>query len=187
MLAIVTGIPGTGKSTVANMTLQELKEEGEEYMFINYGDIMFEIAKNLKIVEDRDDMRKLSPELQKRIQKNAAEKIAEISKKEKVLLDTHCTINTPKGFLPGLPEWILKRLNPSIIILIESEAGEIIKRRNYDKTRKRDMEEEEKINLQQEANRSIAMGYSILTGCTVKMIKNPQGSIEEAVKEMKKV
>jgi adenylate kinase len=182
MLAVVTGIPGTGKTTVATKAMDILQGEGIAYKMVTYGTVMFEIAKEKKLVEDRDDMRKLDPQTQKEIQEKAAKKISEGG--GNVIVDTHCTISTPKGYLPGLPEWVLEKLEPDCIILVEAESEEIAKRRTGDRSRSRDDEMEEGIELHQMMNRCFAAAYSVLSGATVKVVKNPQGRIEEAAGEM---
>ena len=184
MLAIVTGIPGTGKTTVATKAISMLKEDGISWELATYGDFMFDIAKAKDFVEDRDQMRELKPDQQREIQKDAANKIADLAKNKNILLDTHCTINTKKGYLPGLPEWVLHELAPVYFILVEAGSEEIAMRRQGDKTRRRDNELEEGISLHQEMNRNIAAAYSVFTGCTVKIIKNPQGKIDQAAGEM---
>ncbi len=184
MLAIVTGIPGTGKTTVATKALDILEKEGKKYELITYGDIMVEIAISKNIVKHRDEMRRLNPDQQKEIQKLAAKKISKFSRDRNVLVDTHCTISTPKGYLPGLPEWVLKELMPDFFIIIESKPEEISKRRESDKSRKRDSEITGEIKLHQEMNRSIAAAYSVFTGATVAIIQNRQGQINEAVNRM---
>ena len=67
---------------------------------------MFEVASGQKIVSERDEMRKLPGPVQKDIQREAAQAIAKIE--GNVIIDTHCTVKTPKGFLAGLPEWVLR-------------------------------------------------------------------------------
>ena len=44
MLAIVTGIPGTGKTTVASKAMSMLQDEGVVYEMVTYGDVMIDIA-----------------------------------------------------------------------------------------------------------------------------------------------
>ncbi|OYT26914.1 MAG: adenylate kinase [Candidatus Altiarchaeales archaeon ex4484_96] len=187
MLVVLTGIPGTGKTTVANKALGELSDEGIKYELVTYGDIMFDIGSNLGLVKDRDDMRKLKSDEQKKIQRLAGVKIGQIAEEKDILLDTHCTISTPKGFLPGFPEWVLRELSPKIFVLVEADPEEIDLRRSSDKTRKRDKDNIGGIRTHQELNRSIAMSYSIFSGCTVKIILNPQGRLEQAVAELKEV
>ncbi len=184
MLAVVTGIPGTGKTTVATKALDILEKEGKKYELITYGDIMVEIAISKNIVKHRDEMRRLNPDQQKEIQKLAAKKISKFSRNKDVLVDTHCTISTPKGYLPGLPEWVLSELKPNFFILIESKPEEIPTRRESDKSRNRDSEITDEIKLHQEMNRSIAAAYSVFTGATVAIIQNRQGQINEAVNRM---
>jgi len=187
MLAIVTGIPGTGKTTIATRALDELSEEGVEYERVTYGTVMSEIAKEEGLVSNRDEMRKLDPKTQRRIQEKAAEKIRENAKDGNILIDTHCTISTPEGYLPGLPENVLRLLKPDTIILVESDPEEINVRRDGDKTRKRDDEGLYEIRLHQDTNRNFAAAYAVISGATVEVIRNPQGDVEKAVKEMKNI
>jgi adenylate kinase len=183
-VVIVTGTPGAGKTTVLNGAIEKLKDR---YEIINYGDEMFRIASERKLVQHRDEMRKLSPEVQKDIQKLAAESIAERSKEISVIVDTHSTIKTPKGYLPGLPIWVIEKLNPDQIILVEADPDEIIIRRLKDATRERDAEYIKDVEEHQLINRATAMAYAIQTGATVKLIKNHDGKLEEAVEEMEEV
>ncbi|MEA3255670.1 MAG: adenylate kinase [Candidatus Altiarchaeota archaeon] len=184
MLAVLTGIPGTGKTTVAKKALEILRDDNVNYELVTYGDIMFDEAKCRGLVDDRDQMRKLDSKQQKEIQKESAKKISEIGAEKSILVDTHCTIRTPRGYLPGLPQEVLNELKPDVFILIEAGPEEIAVRRQGDKTRQRDGELTEEIRLHQELNRDIAMAYSVFTGCTVKIIENPQGKIDEAAEEM---
>ena len=141
-LVVLTGIPGSGSTTLLNKALEEV-----DYVHLNYGDIMTEIAIEEKIVDDRDALRKLSPDVQKEIQEKAAKRIKERSESENVIVDTHCTINTPSGFLPGLPIWVLNELQPNLFVMIEANPDEIIYRRLNDDTRSRDIERAKDIQL----------------------------------------
>lgn len=178
-VVVIAGIPGSGSTTVLNKALENLN-----YINVNYGDVMINIAQDEGIVEDRDSLRTLSPDVQKEIQKNAAKSIREMSQVNNIIVDTHCTIKTPAGFLPGLPKWVLDELQPDMFILIEADNEEILIRRLSDKTRTRDMEKLKDIGLHQEMNRSVAMAYAALTGATVKIIKNHDNRLEEPVEDM---
>ncbi len=182
-LIVVTGVPGSGTTTVVRKALERVKG----YRFINYGDIMFEIAKKQGLVDHRDEIRKLSQDTQKRIQKEAAEEIARIRENENVILDTHCTVATPKGYLPGLPEYILRTLKPDMFIIIEANPDEILGRRLKDASRRRDITSEEEIQEHQQINRSIATSYCMLTGATLKILKNHDGKLEECVNSFVKL
>jgi len=176
---VIAGIPGSGSTTILNKALESI-----DYVNVNYGDVMIKIAREEGIAEDRDSLRKLSAQVQKEIQKKAAKSIREMTDESNIIVDTHCTIKTPAGFLPGLPKWVLEELQPDIFILIEADNDEILMRRLNDKTRIRDMEKIGDIELHQEINRATAMSYAVLTGATVKIIKNHDNSLEEPVEDM---
>ena len=174
-VVVVTGIPGVGKTTVMKRAA-----EGMDIKFVTFGTVMIDIAKEMNLVENRDEMRKLSLEQQKELQIKTAEKIGTM---KNVIVDTHCTIKTPKGYLPGLPEWVVKKLNPTAIVVVEADPEEIYNRRAKDTTRSRDPDSKEKIDEHQQINRAAAMAYAALTGATVKIVFNHDDAIEDAVKE----
>ncbi|MGN1362673.1 MAG: adenylate kinase [Methanobrevibacter sp.] len=181
-LVILTGIPGTGSTTVLNKTLEKV-----DYLHLNYGDVMTQIAIDNGIVENRDQLRKLSPEVQKDIQRQAAVKIKKQSENKNIIVDTHCTINTPSGYLPGLPKWVLEELQPDMFILVEAYPDEIIYRRLNDDSRERDTEKAKDIQLHQELNRAASMAYAVLTGATVKIIQNHDNHLGSTVDKLAKL
>jgi adenylate kinase len=145
---------------------------------------MFEVAHAEGLVVDRDEMRKLDRISQKRLQKTAAEKIAAID--GNVIIDTHASVKTPNGYLAGLPEWVITAIMPDIIVLVETDNDQILLRRLSDETRVRDMEGSRSIAEHQEMNRAFAASYSMLTGCTIKIITNPDFLLDKAVDELVK-
>ena len=175
-VVVVTGIPGVGKTTV-------MKEaaEGIDIQFVTFGTVMADIAIEMNLVKDRDEMRKLTLERQKELQIKTAEKVA---KMDNVIVDTHCTVKTPKGYMPGLPEWVIKKLNPTAIVVVEADPEEIYNRRSKDITRDRDPDSKEKIAEHQQMNRAAAMAYATLSGATVKIVFNHDNAIEDAVKNV---
>ena len=178
-LVVLTGIPGSGSTTLLGKALEEV-----DYVHLNYGDIMTEIAIQEKLVDDRDALRKLPAETQKDIQAKAAREIKQRSENDNVIVDTHCTINTPAGFLPGLPIWVLEELQPDLFILIEANPDEIIYRRLNDDSRQRDLQKAKEIKLHQEMNRATSMAYATLTGATVKVLENHDGHLDASVKKL---
>jgi adenylate kinase len=176
---VVTGIPGVGKTTV-----MQKAAEGMDITFVTFGTVMIDIAKELNWVKDRDEMRKLSLDQQKQLQIKTAEKVG---KMKNVIVDTHCTVKTPKGYMPGLPEWVLRKLNPSALIIVEADPQEIYDRRAKDTTRNRDPDSVEKIAEHQMINRAAAMSYATLTGATVKIVFNHDNALDAAVKEAEPV
>jgi len=176
---VVTGIPGVGKTTV-----MQKAAEGLNIKFVTFGSVMIDIAKELGLARDRDEMRKLPLNKQKELQIRTAERVAEM---KNVIVDTHCTVKTPQGYMPGLPEWVIKRLKPKTIVIVEADPEEIYMRRQKDKTRKRDPDTIDEINEHQQINRAIAMAYAALSGATVKIVFNHDNAIDEAVEQAKPV
>ena len=173
-VVIVTGVPGVGKSTVMNAA----QEYG--YKIVNFGSTMFEEAQK-EGVNDRDDMRKLPIEKQQSLQKQAGERIAQMGN---VVVDTHASILTSSGYMPGLPEWTVRALNPDIIVLVEATPEEIEGRRNKDATRARDKDD---IGLHQSVNREYAATAAAITGSTVAIVENHDNQVDVAVEQFRKI
>ncbi len=175
MRIIVTGVPGVGKSTVMDGV-----SKNTGMRIVNFGDVMFEMAKTMG-VKNRDEIRKLPAEKQREIQKKAGE---ELGKMDNVIIDTHMSIKTPSGYLPGLPEWVLREIRPSVLVLIEAHPDDIYSRRNRDNTRLRDMETADDIRVHQDLNRSFASACAVLSGATVVIVKNEEGKVDKAVEDL---
>jgi adenylate kinase len=172
---VVTGIPGVGKTTV-----MQKAAEGMDISFVTFGTVMSDIAIDDGLVKDRDQMRKLNLEQQRKLQIKSAKKVASMGN---VILDTHCTVKTPKGYMPGLPEWVIKEINPASIVVVEADPQEIFNRRASDQTRNRDPDTVAQIEEHQMINRATAMAYAAMTGATVKIVFNHDDKINEAVKQ----
>ena len=182
-IVVVTGVPGSGKSTVVDGALKKLRAQRITYDILNYGDTMLELMRE-EGIKDRDEMRKLTLDQQKQLQIKTAEKVGKMNN---VIVDTHCTVKTPQGYLPGLPEWVLRKLNPTAIVIVEADPQEIYQRRAKDTTRNRDPDSVEKIAEHQMMNRAAAMAYATLTGATVKIVFNHDNALDAAVKEAEPV
>ncbi|MEM3401910.1 MAG: AAA family ATPase, partial [Candidatus Hadarchaeales archaeon] len=74
-VAVITGVPGSGKSTVVGRTLEELRKEGIEYTVVNYGDVMLELMREKEGITHRDDMRKVPTQRYREIQREAGRRI----------------------------------------------------------------------------------------------------------------
>ncbi len=170
LLAVVVGVPGVGKSSVASAAI----EKG--WKLVNFGDVMFEIAKEKYGISHRDEMRlKIPPSEYPKLQEEAARKIAAME--GKVILDTHCTVYKPEGYYPGLPMNILQILKPKAFILIEAPPEDIIQRREKDAAVRKRFEDPKE---QQELNRYFAAAYCAISGASLAIIKNLQGRLDEA-------
>jgi len=185
---VVTGIPGTGKTTVCNIVEKLAKKAGVDVNVINYGTVMVEELQKYKRDLERDAMRKADLDFQRKLQREVAEAV---SKKIRQLngvkiIDTHMSIKTLEGYLPGLPFHVLQLLKPELFVLIEAKPSEISSRRMKDVTRKRDEAIEEAVKEELLFSRLMAGACAILTGAPVKIVINAEGKQEEAAKEILK-
>ncbi len=176
MRVVISGIPGVGKSTILEMVSKKT-----QYEIINFGSLMFDMAVDLDLVKSRDDIRRLDVDTQKNLQKKASNKIG---KMDNIIIDTHMSIKSPAGYLPGLPEWVLRELMVSSYFLIESTPEEIKRRRENDSSRSRDSDTVQDIKEHQEVNRYYAAAYSVYSGATIKYIYNPDNNPEIAAESI---
>jgi adenylate kinase len=174
-MLVVMGLPGAGKSTV----LKVAEERG--WKVLNYGTLMMEIAEKEFSIKDRDELRKQSADVQKKIQARVGQKLSEI-KERQVVLDTHCSVNTPKGYLPGLPYSLLKDLNVERFVLITAPIEDVLRRRQKDASRIRDAQSPESLKEHDDMNKAMLASYAILGGAPATILINADGKIEN-VKE----
>ncbi|MCX8194639.1 MAG: adenylate kinase [Candidatus Micrarchaeota archaeon] len=176
-ITIVMGVPGAGKSTV----LEAIKSN-PKCRLVNYGDLMFEIAAKEKLASHRDELRRLSPGKQLELQSKVASALSKMG--GKVVLDTHCSIATPKGYLPGLPFHVISQLKVEQLILIVAPVEEIIARRKNDTSRQRDYDSISSLKAHEEWNKFLLATYSALCGAPAKIIVNSNGKLKEAQEEL---
>ena len=182
-VVILTGVPASGGTTVTKKAIEVLERHGQQLTMVTYSDVMLEEASRRGWANARDDIRKLDPSEQRDLQKTAARSISEMDSTG-LVVDTHATVRTPRGYLPGLPTWVLDELKPELIIVVESAPGEIIRRRNADKSRQRDAQDAMAVQQHQDVNKAICMAYAAYSGATVKILQNPDGRLDEAVAEL---
>jgi len=176
---VVVGIPGVGKTTVVQGVVSGLPGS----KLINFGTLMLESALSLKWVKHRDEMRKMTVERQKRLQKLAAGKIAKMKGKA-VIVDTHLFIRTEEGFWPGLPFEVVRAMQPTHLVLVEATPEEIAKRRSADTTRYRDAVTVESLAEELALARSFLTVSSTLTGAPITIVRNEQGKQDLVAKKL---
>jgi adenylate kinase len=182
---IIVGIPGVGKSSVISLAIEQLKQKGKKATIAVFGTVMLEEAHKMG-VKNRDELRKMSLGKQRDLQEKAAKRISEIEDSI-VIIDTHLFIKTIEGYYPGLPMHLLDIIKPTHFVMILAEAGEIVNRRNSDKSRDRDIVAVEDIQDELDILRVMIASSSILTGSPFIAIVNNDNEIEQAVSSMVKV
>ena len=181
---VVVGIPGVGKTTVISRTAKILNQRGIQTAVVVFGSIMFEEAGKLGI-NNRDEMRRQSVEVQRHMQNLAARRIADL-KDNIVIVDTHLFINTNEGYYPGLPLHLLEVMKPTNIVMVAADPEEIVNRRRIDETRDRDIESVENIQYQLDLSKIMVATCSVLTGCPFIIIMNSNNKIDETASNIVK-
>jgi len=186
---VVTGIPGTGKTTVCNELAKLAKQIGRKVEVINYGTVMVELSHKSGKSLHRDELRKSGLALQRNLQAEAAKIISKKAAEVEgdVIVDTHMSIKTVDGYWAGLPSHVLQLLNPDMLFLVEAEPHEVLSRRLKDMTRKRDKALEGEIEEEILFSKLMAAACAVLTGASVKIVKNPAGKQVGAAKEVLKL
>lgn len=182
---IIVGIPGVGKSSVISLAIEQLKQRGKKATIAVFGTVMLEEAHKMG-VKNRDELRKMPLGKQRDLQEKAAKRISEIEDSI-VIIDTHLFIKTIEGYYPGLPMHLLDIIKPTHFVMVLAEAGEIVNRRNSDKSRDRDIVAVEDIQDELDILRVMIASSSILTGSPFIAIVNNDNEIEQAVSSMVKV
>jgi len=176
---IFMGVPGAGKTTILNSALEQKKE----WRTINWGDRMVELAKASGLVEHRDEMRKLPRDKMTGLQEKTAESLAK--EEGKWILDTHCSVNTPKGYLPGLPFNLLGKFKGvEKVVLVDAPVDHIMRRRKDDTSRVRDDEGRKSLEEHIFVNKSLACTYAAFTGANIVFIENADNKLDAAVEKL---
>ncbi len=179
---VVVGIPGVGKTTVVSSVKNTLEEKGVKTILAEFGKIMLEEANKLNI-KNRDEIRRLSIDEQKKLQNLAAEKISRINA-DVVMIDTHLFINTKEGYYPGLPFDLLNNLKPTNLILITANPEEIYHRRQNDSSRDRDIISMDSIKNDIDVSKMLISCCSIVSGAPFKVLANHENSIIDCTQKM---
>jgi adenylate kinase len=190
-VAVVTGIPGVGKTTVLRLLANMLEERKTRFLLLNLGDYMYKAASGKGLVKNRDEIRRLNHRMQLELQELAARLIVEHASRELgsgdiLIIDTHALVKTSTGLWPGLPEHVVRILKPDVIFVVEASPEEILARQERDTTRyRRDIGGSlEEIRGFMEMARIAALISAVKTGSAVSIIVNPQNAVEKAAQRI---
>ena len=174
----MVGIPGVGKTTLLSKMAEIIKNHKKSVSVLSFGTLMFDVAKENGL-KDRDELRKLPVFEQQKLQKLAAEKIAQHDE-DVVIIDTHAFISSAEGYYPGLPEHVLKIIQPTNFVSVSAKPEEIYNRRMSDDTRNRDKITLANIKKELDAQSGIIASCMVISGSPVKYILNREGKVDEA-------
>ena len=181
---VVTGIPGVGKTTVLNELVDLAKQNKFNLTVLNFGTIMNEVMRELGKDLHRDEMRQQTIETQRKVQELAASEIANRAGQSVAVIDTHMFVRTPSGMWAGLPQKVLEKLGPQLLVLIEADPEHIAARRRSESDRRREQSLKDEIEFDLEWSRAIAAASAVASGAPVKVIRNDTGRQKQAAQEL---
>ena len=183
-LVIVVGMTGVGKTSVVTSAQSQSACSTD---VISYGSELLATAKDLGLVEHRDELTEMPRETYDDLQVETAQAIAQSvqeSTMDVVFLDTHAALDTPVGYRPGLTAEDLGHLDPVAIVQVWASPGEIRDRRASDDSRKRTVPSVETIDEQQKIATQMSSTFSVLTRAPLTRIENPDGELDAAGTEL---
>lgn len=174
-LAAVVGVPGVGKTSLSRRASQSLG-----YNYVNYGELMLQIAGQRNLAHNLDELFNLDIDLQHEIWKTAALRIKDA---DNVLLDLHGIDHFAVGYILSLPIEILK---PDIIVVIESSYDNVLKRRQKDILEKKRNIQDLKGFKEHKGILRISMAVcSVILGCNFLILEN--NDFESSLERLKEV
>lgn len=184
---IVVGVSGVGKSTILNKLFSG---NNDGLVRVNFGDVLTDLLVKDGVVRSKDEIRaKVDHPTWIDYQIRTAKHIACLE--GKVIMDTHTCLPSQSGYFPGLPEHVVSNLpSAKVLFVISASPEEIMVRRAEDSSRKRDHFFEKSIDSVREYQLMTLMyaaAYSSRIGARVKIVQNPNDSLDDAVQEIKSV
>ena len=174
-VTLISGVTGVGLSSICQDVRSRL---GDNYTLINFGDVMLEEAAAHDITVQRDELSDLSRTQTRRLQRRAAEYVADQAERGDVLLSTHLAVETQAGYVHGLPDGVLHDVAPTAFVLVEAAPDAILNRRagiDHDL----DGATERKVEFEQHLNRTAALEYARERDAPIYFVDN-DGSIDDA-------
>lgn len=172
-VVVVTGVPGVGKTTLCRRVSKDLG-----YNYINYGDLMLDIAKSKDLASTDLEMFSLDIDVQQKIWEGAALKIKDMSS---VLVDLHGVDQSSVGYILSLP---IEIISPDIIVVIESSKDNILQRRRKD-TKERIIDTIKSLKEHMSMLRTGMASCSAILGCNLIILSNDD--FEDCMVKMKNV
>ncbi|MFC7187738.1 adenylate kinase [Halorubrum yunnanense] len=178
-VTLISGVTGVGLTSICQRVRRQLDDD---YLLLNFGDVMLEQAMAQDITVDRNELSALSLRRTQRLQRRAAEYVADRAESRNVILSTHLAVDTDAGYIHGLPEGVLRDVAPSTFVLVEAAPNTIIDRRSESDGEAQSATERE-IEFEQHLNRTAALEYARERNAPIQFIEN-EGSVTEAVEQV---
>lgn len=181
---MLTGVPGVGKTTVSSQpTISDLGIRVQ-----NFGQVMFLIGKQRKLVSDIKDLESLTIEQRAELQTDAAKQIAADNSALGIVIDGHVIVDTSSGFVPGLPIDCVSILNLSSIVMLSSHPSDVVSRRSNHVNKygmMKQWSDEERVETHQKVVFQVSLQYSLLSQSSFDILENRQGCLVKTAEDFR--
>lgn len=180
---MITGVPGVGKTTISNNP-----RVGDVDVFVQtFGELMLLKGKEMGAIQTAADLAKIPLRLREQLQMLAVDRILEDAKSVPVVIDGHLLVDTPTGFVPGLPYECVAKLDLSAVIILTASPADILARRENNKAKYQLLNGKsgpERVAFHEELLIKASLQYAILSGASLECVPNHQGEIENTVQSL---
>lgn len=188
---LVTGLPGSGKSTLVNSR----HFPREIAAPITFSDLMDDV---LRDEHDGKSLSQLWPVEREAVQKSAAERLAAYRPDRLLVIDGHLIVPTARGWERGVPPEVWSTVSMIAIVVIHVYPNEMERRRGHQITQGGLHERIEEITIRQNIVQSTATYYAASLNrrpnassgtaggqaCALRWIVNAEGRQEMAEREL---
>ncbi len=178
-LFLVFGTQGAGKTTVL--------KGAKGAKVISIGTEMLNVYSRLTGTKDRDEVRKLGVldvKHDAEIRNGILMKISRM--KGTIALDTHASLKTGDGYYSGFSFADLDMLKSitKAIIYVDAPTKQIIARRKRDKSRRREADSADEIEMHRRMNLSFTTIYAMRLQAPIFIVQNDDGGLVAAQKRV---
>jgi len=178
-IVYLCGSPGAGKTSIVEGIAQN-----KNYRVVNVGTMMTETAIKKGYVKNRDELRFLERDKYNELQVFTFKEITKLG--GNIILDTHATVEQNGRYFPGISIEHTQYLEKLAgFIYIDALTQDIARRRHGDRTRRREKERLELIDLQRLINVSMLSTCAAHLNLPLYVVFNEQGELDASVSELR--
>jgi adenylate kinase len=163
-ITALVGVPGVGKTSLGKTATGQI---GLKY--VNYGELMLEVATSNDLASSQDEMFDLKLEVQEFIWQKAASEAKFMAETQNIIVDLHGLDTSDHGYIQSLP---IETICPDLLVVVEASYENILLRRMNDKTRNRPTVDLKTFKEQVQLLRMSMMSASVLCGAFLKILCN---------------
>ncbi len=177
-VVLVAGSPGAGKTSILAGV------SSKSYTKVGMGTLMLEEAARLGYAKDRDYLRFMDVDKLHELKLAALKRIGKMD--GNIIIDTHASVEHNSRYVPGITFKDIENLKDlAAIVYIDAFTTDIVRRRENDRTRKREDERLELVDIQRLINVSVLSTCAACLGIPIYVVLNMQDKLEDSISEMK--